>query len=867
MRYLVTLLLAALSFNAVGQTNPNYNPDYDDDGVIGVSDILGILSTYGDTWDSADVIEITPITNANIHAAVDLWLSDEAQAETTYGHISDWDVSSVTSMGNLFIDASSFNVDISAWDVSSVTSMSGMFWNATSFNGDISSCGDISSWDVSSVTSMTRMFCNAPSFNGDLSSWDVSSVTSMNQMFQEASIFNGDISSWDVSSVTNMRQMFYYTNSFNGDISAWDVSSVTDMGRMFRGASSFNSDLSSWDVSSVTDMIDMFRFVYIFNSDLSSWDVSSVTDMSLMFQSASSFNSDLSSWDVSSVTDMGRMFNSASSFNGYLSSWDVSSVTSMSQMFWNATSFNGDISSWDVSSVTSMNGMFDDASALSEENQCLIHTYFSSNSAWSYDWSEFCHATCGLVSHEGYDYETVLIGEQCWFSENCRYLPEVSSSSASSTTDPYYYVNGYEGTDVASAKSTINYDTYGVLYNWPAVMTEGICPSGWHVPSDGEWQTMEVFLGMSESEVGNWGFRGTDEGYKMKSTSGWNNVGNGSNSCGFTALPGGYCLGGCQTSGDHGYWWSSSQAVSRSWGRSFSHNFAKVARTSSTRGYGRSARCVLDYTDECGVLNGDNSTCADCCGVPYGDGSTCDGECGECNDNSSCLDDCGVLNGDGSTCVFESCGDQIGHGNYAYSTVQIGEQCWFSENCRYLPEVLSPEVGSNIASSTTDPYYYVLGFYDYQGNDVEAAKATENYETYGVLYNWPAVMTEGICPSGWHVPSDVEWTQLTDFLGGESVAGYAMKSTCGWTVEECWGCDEGWYDIVPNGSNSSGFNGLPGGISQTGGFLDIGNYGSWWSAAESGSYSWGRILGSYDDNVDRDDFDRSWGFSARCVRD
>ena len=81
MKYLVALLFAALSLNAVGQTNPNYNPDYDDDGVIGVSDILGILSTFGENWDSADVI--TPITNENIHEAVDLWLSDEASAEST----------------------------------------------------------------------------------------------------------------------------------------------------------------------------------------------------------------------------------------------------------------------------------------------------------------------------------------------------------------------------------------------------------------------------------------------------------------------------------------------------------------------------------------------------------------------------------------------------------------------------------------------------------------------------------------------------------------------------------------------------------------------------------------------------------------
>ena len=113
------------------------------------------------------------------------------------------------------------------------------------------------------------------------------------------------------------------------------------------------------------------------------------------------------------------------------------------------------------------------------------------------------------------------------------------------------------------------------------------------------------------------------------------------------------------------------------------------------------------------------------------------------------------------------CGDLVSHEGYNYSTVQIGEQCWFSENCRYLP-VVSP----SSAGSETSPYHYVYG---YEGTTVSAAQATDNYATYGVLYNWPAVMTEGICPSGWHIPSDEEFTELTDFLGGESVAGGQMQ--------------------------------------------------------------------------------------------
>ena len=449
MRYLTTLLLAALSFNAVGQTNPNYNPDYDDDGVIGVSDILGILSTFGDTWDSADVIEITPITNDNIHEAVDLWLSDECSAILTYGHISDWDVSSVINMNALFYGASSFN-------------------------------GDISSWDVSSVTDMDYMFNVASNFNQDLSAWDVSSVSSMVHMFNDADAFNGDISSWDVANVTNMEGTFYSAESFNQDISSWDVSQVTNMPSIFEDAESFNQDISSWDVSNVMTMVNMLN-----------------------------------------------------------------------------------------------------NTALSADNKCVIHTSFSSNANWPYDWSEFCSAACGdLVSHEGYDYSTVQIGEQCWFAENCRYLPEVSPSSVDSDTDPYYYVHGYEGTDVEEAMATANYETYGVLYNLPAVMTEGICPSGWHIPSDEEFTQLTDFLG-GESVAGG----------KMKDDVLWN----GSNSSGWTGLPGGYRFsGGVNYIGVHGYWWSASESGSYSWRRVLNYNYDVVDRHSVSRGYGFSARCVRD---------------------------------------------------------------------------------------------------------------------------------------------------------------------------------------------------------------------------------------------------------------------------------
>ena len=76
----------------------------------------------------------TPITDANIQTAVDLWVSDSAAATTTYGNISDWDVSQVTDMSDLFYDKTNFNTDISGWDVSNVTNMYSMFFNASAFN-------------------------------------------------------------------------------------------------------------------------------------------------------------------------------------------------------------------------------------------------------------------------------------------------------------------------------------------------------------------------------------------------------------------------------------------------------------------------------------------------------------------------------------------------------------------------------------------------------------------------------------------------------------------------------------------------------------------------------------------------------------
>lgn len=201
-------------------------------------------------------------SDSDIHAAVTFWCSQEGQkteAIQLYGHICDWDTSSITSMKELFGKQSSspcskFDEDISKWDTSKVTNMEAMFYNAESFNGDISK------WDTSQVTNMGSMFFNAKSFNGNISKWDISKVTNMGSMFYNAESFNGNISKWDTSKVTNMGYMFFQAVSFNRDISKWDTSKVTIMQAMFFSAESFNRDISKWDTSKV------FSFALMFNN-------------------------------------------------------------------------------------------------------------------------------------------------------------------------------------------------------------------------------------------------------------------------------------------------------------------------------------------------------------------------------------------------------------------------------------------------------------------------------------------------------------------------------------------------------------------------------------------------------------------------
>jgi uncharacterized protein (TIGR02145 family) len=239
----------------------------------------------------------------------------------------------------------------------------------------------------------------------------------------------------------------------------------------------------------------------------------------------------------------------------------------------------------------------------------------------------------------------------------------------------------------------------------------------------------------------------------------------------------------------------------------------------------------------------------------------------------------------------------IGFGCISYAqTITIGTQVWMTKNL----DVATFRNGDPIPQAKTNEEWIKAGenqqpawcYYD---------NAPANGAKYGKLYNWYAVNdSRGLAPVGYHIPSDAEWTKLTDFLGGESVAGTKMKSKSGWnsyttggskTCPNCVNWNAEYRRKVPchtcqdtrsvpapkvtnsgNGTNTSGFSGIPGGDRYgTGTFFDIGQTGFWWSSTESTTTSaWNRNLSYRGGDVYRHGGsygEKEKGVSVRCIKD
>jgi surface protein len=281
------------------------------------------------------------------------------------------------------------NLDISATDAPNITAtnLSNCFFSCPSLTTP-----DFSNWDVSGVTNMRQMFYGCQSFNGNIDNWDVSSVTTMsdgsNGMLANCYVFNRDISGWNVSSNTIFGGMFRNARAFNQNVGNWNVSGSNNFRDMFHGARAFDNggsdDIDSWDVAGTTNFSDMFREALAFNRYIGSWDMSSATSLYQMFTLCTAFNKDISSWDVSNVSNMRDVFYGCTVFNQPIGSWNTSSVTNMRQMFFDADSFDQDISGWDINQVTDFNSFMQNAPGLSTANYDALLIAWDAQGAMSY---------------------------------------------------------------------------------------------------------------------------------------------------------------------------------------------------------------------------------------------------------------------------------------------------------------------------------------------------------------------------------------------------------------------------------------------------------------------------------------------------
>ncbi len=197
---------------------------------------------------------------------------------------------------------------------------------------------------------------------------------------------------------------------------------------------------------------------------------------------------------------------------------------------------------------------------------------------------------------EGNVYKTVFIGDMEWMAENLRVTRYRDGSRITGGLTPGDWYSSTSGAYTQHDDDMGSAEIYGKLYNWYAVADErGLCPGGWHVPTDEDWKQLEIYLGLTSDDVDEYGSRGTVEGGKLKhvGVKYWTYPNEGAtNETGFTALPGAY-YGGGYFIGLLGGWWTSTERHEiASWNRMLDNYTAGIFRLSNDKWEGFSVRCV-----------------------------------------------------------------------------------------------------------------------------------------------------------------------------------------------------------------------------------------------------------------------------------
>ena len=461
---------------------------------------------------------------------------------------------------------------------------------------------------------------------------------------------------------------------------------------------------------------------------------------------------------------------------------------------------------------------------------------------------------------DGNVYKTVKLGNQVWMAENLR-----TTRYANGTTIPLGAGASYRAHRYYPDANSANVADYGYLYNWAAVMygsasseanpsgVQGICPNGWHVPSDAEWTELTNYVKSQSQYV-----CGVNTNYIAKalaSETGWYSyeeechVGNdpsANNATGFSARPAGKYddyYGSDSNVGGNAYFWSATQYFSEfAYGRYLDYSDANVGRNYYFEALGYSVRCVRNEEGSGSEGGGDN-------------------EDGDDNDTTVTAQPC-----PGAPTVTDVDGN-------VYNTVQIGEQCWMRENLKTTKYANGTTIPLGTTTSDDVAYRYYPN-----GNSA-------NVTDYGYLYNWAAVMNgansseanpsgvQGICPNGWHVPSDAEWTELENYVSSQS------QYVCGSdedNIAKALASEVGWYNYTencavgdnPSANNATGFSARPAGF-YSGNYSNVGDGAYFWSATQNDSnYVYYRGLSYSNAYVYGYNYYyfKNIGYSVRCIR-
>ena len=286
---------------------------------------------------------------------------------------------------------------------------------------------------------------------------------------------------------------------------------------------------------------------------------------------------------------------------------------------------------------------------------------------------------------------------------------------------------------------------------------------------------------------------------------------------------------------------------------------------------------AVNYDETATIDDGscDYLGCTDSEAVNYDETATIDdGSCDYlgCTDSEAVnYDDTATID-DGSCVFLEDLQPSID--GYTYGVVQIGDQVWFSENLRTtvysngdaIPGGLTDGEWASTTAGATAVYGEGDSFCAHLSPDIDACDEVQSLAAYGRLYNGYAVDdARGLCPAGWHVPTDGEWTELEDYItsqGFDGTEGVALKSTYGWNEQLGGG----------SGTDDFGFSALPGGSrGYLGDFSYAGDWGHFWSSSSDYNYlesaTWYRMFGTIWDQIHRNNTGSVDGFSVRCLWD